>query len=266
MLLYTSAVQQSASAGLFWWMHFKRGQAIFMDTFIFHPNQTALVREQHLCFRLHECLDGIVITDHRLMLQRKLFPRSDSSYHRGPHVQSLRRIMDCVVLTHAHTDTYAHTQSYDSPFHFVPSPITPFHVNNDTRTPPLSCQNLLPCVFVNLKTEERERLRFKKSRKQEAVLCLCCLASSHLVRWQWGEEKEINDRSDHLSFVLFSLPHFRTLLVWGQMDFPHSPKMNIQTFIKPICIKGTGKNHIRYIQGYYIHIYALRVLTHTVAF
>lgn len=113
---------------------------------------------------------------------------------------------------------------------------------------------------MNLKTQERERLRFKKkSRKQEAVSCLCYLASSHLIRWQWGEENKMNDRSDHLSFVLFSLPHFRTLLVWGQMDFTHPPKMNIQTFIKPICIKGTGKNHIRYIQGYYIHIYASRV-------
>lgn len=50
-----------------------------MDTFIFQPNQTALVREQHLSLRLHECLHGTVITDHRLMLQR-----SDSSDHTVP--------------------------------------------------------------------------------------------------------------------------------------------------------------------------------------
>lgn len=127
--------------------------------------QIRLHQSGHLCFRLHECLDGIVITDHRLMLQRKLFPRSDSSYHRGPRVQSLRRIMDCVVLTHAHTDTYTHMRSYHSSFHFVPSPITPFHVNNGTRAPPLSSQNLLAFVFVNPQTEERERLRFKKKKK-----------------------------------------------------------------------------------------------------
>lgn len=163
----------------------------------------------------------------------------------------------CSPLTHAHTDT----ELWLALSLCAKSDHSSFHVSNDTRAPPLSCQNLLACVFVNLKTEERERLRFKKkkSRKREAVLRLGYVASSHLIRRQWGEENKINDRSDHLSFVLFSLSHFRTLLVWGQMDLPHPPKMNIQTFIKPICIKGTGKNHVRYIQGYYIHIYALRV-------
>lgn len=77
--------------------------------------------------------------------------------------------------------------------------------------PPSSCQNLLAFVFLNLKTEERERLRFLK--KQEVRGSFMSLASSHLIRQQWGEEKKINDRSDHLSFVLFSLPHFSTLLV-----------------------------------------------------
>lgn len=55
--------------GLFLCMHFNCRQAIFVDTFIFLSNQTELVREQHFCCSLHESLDGIVITDHRLILQ-----------------------------------------------------------------------------------------------------------------------------------------------------------------------------------------------------
>lgn len=73
-----------------------------MDTFIFQPNQTALVREQHSSLRLHEGLHGTVIADHRPMLQR-----SDSSNCADP-----RGHTEFAIVTQTQTCSVLHVSSF----------------------------------------------------------------------------------------------------------------------------------------------------------
>lgn len=109
------------------WMHFKRGQSFYgyIRVFFFQPNQTALVREQHLSLRLHEWLHGTVLADHRLMLQR-----GDSSWHTDPRGRTkVAPVKDGLWSTHTNMQ-------------FVPCLVVPLLVNNDSRTAPSSCQSL----------------------------------------------------------------------------------------------------------------------------
>lgn len=132
---------------------------------------------------LHESLDEIVITDHRLILQRKLLHKTDSLYERNELKLSLRgncgvpaSLFACCSHTHTHTFTHthrpAHTKShYNSYLQDVSCLITASDVCKDTHTPPLACQNLsvsMPaCEPCKCDREKRRRTQIKRKKNRE---------------------------------------------------------------------------------------------------
>ena len=174
-------------------------RAIFMDTFIFHPNQPELVREQHLCWSLRESLDGIVITDHRLILRGSCFRRVIHQI-REMHSNTLRESWthikkpQCHPLTalNIHTHTHADTHTYTGIMtcrtcHVWSLPLVSMETLTHLHYPVKTYQ--CECVSLANVTERKEKEWDKKKRKRQFNFFLNSPRSLHSLihissRWR----------------------------------------------------------------------------------
>lgn len=144
---------------------------------------------------LHESLGGIVITDHRLILLRKLLQKCDSSHQRNAlrysPGETLRHSETPCLLSHTHTYTHAswhintHTHTHN-PYCFllqdVSCLITPSHVNKDPHAPLLPSQNLSVCVSVwALQMRHRRKNEIEKKVRGNLISFLIFSPSTLMV-------------------------------------------------------------------------------------
>lgn len=186
------------------WRHFKRGQS-FMDAFSFsfffpsksdcisqgtalEPQTARVAAWDSYGWSQADALEGWFILAH------------ESTWtHRGRYGQGWS-----MVHTHAHTNTQC-----------APCLDVPLHVNNDTRTPPSSCQSLSAWVGG------------RQRRKTETLRVSCLLTPLVLVRWKKQNNKMPNDRSSRLNIVPSRLTHFQLCWSEDKWNFPTHPKTTI---------------------------------------